>query len=68
MHKLFNAVLQLEIYPKEWKMGYTTPIFKSGDRFDSSNYRGITIMSCVGKFFNSILNHRYISQRKQDYQ
>ena len=39
-------------------MGYITPIFKSGDRFDSSNYRGITIMSCVGKLFNSILNNR----------
>ena len=58
VHKLFNAVLQLGIYPKEWKMGYITPIFKSGDRFDSSNYRGITIMSCVGKLFNSILNNR----------
>lgn len=67
VHKLFNAVLQLEIYPKEWKMGYITPIFKSGDRFDSSNYRGITIMSCVGKLFNSILNNRldtYLNENK----
>ena len=58
IHRLFNTVLQLGIYPKEWKKRYINPIFKTGERFDPSNYRGITIMSCLGKLFNSELNNR----------
>ena len=54
--KIFNSILQLGIYLKEWKMGYLNPICKSGVRSDPSNYRGITKMSCIGKLFNSLLN------------
>ena len=54
--KIFNSVLQLGIYPTEWKMGYLNPIHKSGVRTDPSSYRRITIMSCLGKLFNSVLN------------
>lgn len=59
MLKIFNSVLQLGIYPNEWKKGYLNPIYKkSGTSSDPSNYRGISIMSCLGKLFNSILNTR----------
>ena len=37
---------------------YLNPIYKSGVRSDPSNYRSISIMSCHGKLFNSILNTR----------
>ena len=56
--KIFNSVLQLGIYPTEWKLGYLNPIYKSGVRSDPSNCRGITIMSCIGKLFSSVLNTR----------
>ena len=56
--KVFNSILQLGIYPNEWKKGYLNPIYKSGARSDPSNYRGISIMSCLGKLFNSIFNTR----------
>ena len=56
--KIFNAILQVGVYPKTWKSGYINPIYKSGLRSDPANYRGITIMSCVGKLFNSVLNAR----------
>ena len=35
-----------------------TPIFKSGNRSDPSNYRGICVSSCLGKLFCCILNTR----------
>ena len=35
-----------------------TPIFKSGNKSDPSNYRGICVTSCLGKLFCSILNIR----------
>ena len=61
----FFYALQLGIYPEEWKKGYINPIFKAGERCDPSNYRGITIISCLGKLFNSVLNNRldeYLSE------
>ena len=42
--------------PDDWCMGYITPIFKSGDAKDPGNYRGITLLSCMGNFF--VANNR----------
>lgn len=56
--KLFNACLSGGQYPTHWSDGYITPLHKSDDPCDPSNYRGISIMSAVGKVFNTILNNR----------
>jgi len=37
------------------------PIYKSGRKDDTNNYRGISISSCLGKLFTSILNRRISS-------
>ena len=39
-------------------MGIIVPIFKGGEREDLNNYRGITLLSIVEKFFVGILNER----------
>lgn len=59
--ELFNLVLHSGVYPRSWCSGYIVPILKSGDKSDPSNYRGITISSCIGKFFSIILNTRLTS-------
>ena len=56
--KLFNIILSSGKYPKEWKTGFIRPIHKNDSPHDPSNYRGITITSCLSKVFNSILNTR----------
>ncbi len=56
--KLFNHILQTELFPKEWAKGYISPIFKKGDLLDPSNYRGITVSSCLGKLFTRVINNR----------
>jgi hypothetical protein len=56
--KLFNSVLTTGHFSKIWAKGYIVPIFKSGSRDDPSNYRGITIGSCLCKLFVKILNNR----------
>lgn len=56
--KIFNICLQSGKYPKLWAVGYTLPLFKSGDPCDPGNYRGISITSAIGKVFNSILDNR----------
>ena len=56
--KLFNAILNSgEIMP-EWVISYIVPIYKTGPKSDPSNYRGVSLLSCLGKFFLSILNKR----------
>ena len=40
-------------------IGLIIPLYKKkGDRKDSNNYRGITLLSCVGKLFTTVLNER----------
>ena len=56
--KLFNLILSSGFYPKSWKEGYIVPIFKSNNPLDPTNYRGITILNCLGKLFNNVLNNR----------
>ena len=58
--KLFNKILDSgEIVP-EWLVGMIVPIHKDGARLDPGNYRGITLMSCLGKLFLSVLNSRLL--------
>ena len=56
--KLFNQILRSGKMPDIWCQGLITPIYKSGDRSDPTNYRGICVSSCLGKLFCSILNQR----------
>jgi hypothetical protein len=56
--KLFNLILKSGFFPSSWCEGIITPIYKSGNKNDPSNYRGICISSCLGKLFTSVLNTR----------
>jgi hypothetical protein len=56
--KLFNMCLDAGVYPESWCNGHIVPVHKSGSKLDPSNYRPITISSCLGKVFSAILNSR----------
>ena len=57
--KIFNLVLDSGRIPEKWTGGFIIPIYKQkGSINDPDNYRGITILSCLGKLFTSILNTR----------
>ena len=57
--QLFNIILDKACIPEVWCKGIILPIYKKkGDINDPDNYRGITILSCLGKLFTSILNKR----------
>ena len=62
---LFNTLLKLEYFPTVWAVGRVVPVYKKGDKQDPNNYRGISIMSCLAKFYTKILSNRincYIEQ------
>ena len=46
---LFNEVFDSQDIPQDWQNGLIVPPFKDGDREVATNYRGITLLSIVGK-------------------
>ena len=61
LHKLFNVLFNKGYFPQKWSEGYIVPIHKKGNTNDTDNYRGITLLSTLGKLFTSILNNRLIT-------
>ena len=59
MKDMFNFILDNSLIPTEWCIGMIFPLYKNkGSMNDPDNYRGITLLSCVGKFFTACLNNR----------
>ncbi|MES9881062.1 MAG: reverse transcriptase domain-containing protein [Sedimenticola sp.] len=57
--KLFNIILDSGKVPESWTSGIIKPIYKQkGDSSKPENYRPITLVSCMGKFFTSVINNR----------
>ena len=63
---LFNKLFHMGYFPKQWSEGFIVPIFKKGDVNEVSNYRGITLLSTLGKLFTRILNNR-LNKWAEDY-
>ena len=62
---LLNCLLVINLmltnhFPKQLSVGLITAVYKSGDKGDMSNYRGITVGSVIAKLFamKFILDHR----------
>ena len=43
----FNGILQSSEVVPEWVLGMIVPLHKDGSKLDTSNYRGITLISCI---------------------
>ena len=60
--KLFNYILDTGIIPEACSLGTIVPIYKGkGDMQKPEYYRPITILSCIGKLFTSVINDRLTS-------
>ena len=51
-------------FPSSWNTAFLILLHKDGVKDNPSNYRGISITSCLSKLFNSILNDRLIEYMK----
>ena len=58
--KLYALIWKEECVPMKWREGLIVSLFKKGDKEDPGNYRGITLLSVVGKLFCKILNDRLV--------
>ena len=51
LKQLFTVIWREEFVPPQWREGLIVNLFKKGDKEDPGNYRGITLLSVVGKVF-----------------
>ena len=58
MTKVFNMVWREGVASGDWRNAVIVPVYKKGSRLDCTNYRGISLMSIVGKVFARVLNER----------
>jgi hypothetical protein len=58
VHKLCQKAWEEEKLPLDWTRGVVVPIYKDGEKRDPLNYRGITLLSIVGKVYTQIINER----------
>ena len=60
---LCRDVFEAERVPGDWAKGLIFPLFKGGDKRNPDNYRGICLLSIVGKVYTAILNQRLLRTR-----
>ena len=56
--EIFNTVWRVGSALGDWKNAVIVPIHKKSSRMECTNYRGISMMSIVGKVFVRVLNDR----------
>ena len=55
---LFNWIRKAERLPTRWLRGMIATIYKDGPKEDPGNYRGITLLCHVGKYFSTAIAKR----------
>ena len=58
LYRLFNCALEHKYFPEQWSVALIIPIHKAGPVNDPNNYRGISLLSCVGKLFTKLICKR----------
>ena len=60
LSRLFNKSLRESIFPQSWKSALVLPLFKKGEKNSPSNYRPISLLSCIGKLMEGcVYKHMY---------
>jgi hypothetical protein len=54
--EIFARSISTGIFPSEWKMARVSPIFKKGIKNDPNNYRPISVIPAVAKFFENFID------------
>jgi hypothetical protein len=68
---IFNKSLQQSKYPKNWKLAHVIAVFKKGNSSLPSNYRPISLISCVGKIMERVIYkhvYNYLHQNRLIYE
>ncbi|XP_065667552.1 uncharacterized protein LOC136087866 [Hydra vulgaris] len=58
---IFNLSLKEGVFPEKIKIARVVPIFKSGNPSDVTNYRPISVLTCISKVLERIMYNRLYS-------
>ena len=59
--RVFNGCFESGCVPRDWKSACIVPLYKGkGDKRDCGSYRGISLLSVVGKLYGRVLIERVI--------
>ena len=64
---IFRKSLNTGVVPRLWRQANVIPIFKKGDKAESSNYRPISLTSVVNKMLEAIMARairKYLDEHK----
>ncbi|VDI30526.1 Hypothetical predicted protein [Mytilus galloprovincialis] len=56
--KIFNCILTNGDFPELWVKSIIIPVLKKGDFNQPGNFRGISLVSHIGKLFTTLINAR----------
>ena len=59
--KLFNLILSTSHFPHQWNESLISLLHKKGSFYDTNNYRGISITSCLSKCFTALMADRLLN-------
>ena len=65
LRSLLRMTWNSDNIPNAWKKGLIIPFFKKGDNRECKNYRGISLLSAVGKVFMKVIQERLQRKREQ---
>lgn len=64
---IINRIWRAETVPDQWKTGLVIPLPKPGKNHkDVNSYRPISLLSCVGKLMERMVNRRLITRLEAD--
>lgn len=58
---LCNLSMTSGVFPDTFKVASVTPIHKSGNRAEVTNYRPISLLSVIGKLIEKVTNHQLLN-------
>lgn len=58
LHRILNLAWRSGKVPSDWSSAIIAPIYKKGNAKDCNNYRGISLLSIVGKLYATIIEKR----------
>ena len=64
---LFDSSLQSGVFPDLMKIAIVSPVLKTGDTADNSNYRPISVLPCFSKILERVICNRlykYLTDQK----
>ena len=63
---LFQISLEKGVFPDDLKIAKVTPIYKTGDNSDVSNYRPISVLPCFSKILERLMYNRLYKYLKEN--